>query len=196
MVTKIRYGNTNTFHIKGDKGSILVDTDYAGTLPAFYKTIKDLGIKVSDITYVLASHYHPDHIGIVSELMEQGVKLIIMESQQGFVHYSDKIFEKESYLGYKPIDESKAEVVPIDKSRAFLEALGIKGQIISTPSHSEDSISVLLDDGTFIVGDLEPVEYLEAYEDNKKLKADWDILLAASPRIIYYAHANEKKLEN
>ncbi len=195
MVTKIRYGNTNTFHIKGDKGSILVDTDYAGTLPAFYKTIKDLGIKVSDITYVLASHYHPDHIGIVSELMEQGVKLIIMESQQGFVHYSDKIFEKESYLGYKPIDESKAEVVPIDKSRAFLEALGIKGQIISTPSHSEDSISVLLDDGTFIVGDLEPVEYLEAYEDNKKLKADWDILLAASPRIIYYAHANEKKLE-
>ena len=196
MVTMIRYGNTNTFHIKGDKGSILVDTDYAGTLPAFYKTIKDLGIKVSDITYVLASHYHPDHIGIVSELMEQGVKLIIMESQQGFVHYSDKIFEKESYLGYKPIDESKAEVVPIDKSRAFLEALGIKGQIISTPSHSEDSISVLLDDGTFIVGDLEPVEYLEAYEDNKKLKADWDILLAASPRIIYYAHANEKKLEN
>lgn len=195
MVTKIRYGNTNTFHIKGDNGSILVDTDYAGTLPAFYKTIKDLGIKVSDITYVLASHYHPDHIGIVSELMEQGVKLIIMESQQGFVHYSDKIFEKESYLGYKPIDESKAEVVPIDKSRAFLEALGIKGQIISTPSHSEDSISVLLDDGTFIVGDLEPVEYLEAYEDNKKLKADWDILLAASPRIIYYAHANEKKLE-
>lgn len=30
---------------------------------------KGLGIKVSDITYVLATHYHPDHIGLVSELM-------------------------------------------------------------------------------------------------------------------------------
>ena len=58
--------------------------------------------------------------------------------------------------------------------------------------HSEDSISVLLDDGTFIVGDLEPLEYLEAYEDNKKLKADWDTLLRESPKRIIYAHANEK----
>jgi len=48
MLTKIRYGNTNTVLIKGDKGSILIDTDYAGTMPSFYKTIKSLGIKVSD----------------------------------------------------------------------------------------------------------------------------------------------------
>ena len=75
MLTKIRYGNTNTVLIKGDKGSILIDTDYAGTMPSFYKTIKSLGIKVSDITYVLATHYHPDHIGLISELMSQGVKL-------------------------------------------------------------------------------------------------------------------------
>ncbi len=51
MLTKIRYGNTNTVLLQGDKGSILIDTDYAGTMPAFYKTIKGLGIKVSDITY-------------------------------------------------------------------------------------------------------------------------------------------------
>ena len=39
---------------------------------------------------------------------------------------------------------------------------------------------------------LEPLEYLEAYEDNKKLKADWDTLLRADPKRIIYAHANEK----
>lgn len=60
----------------------MIDTDYAGTLPAFYKTIKELGIKVSDITYILATHYHPDHIGLVSELMSQGVKLIILKQNQ------------------------------------------------------------------------------------------------------------------
>lgn len=195
MVTKIRYGNTNTFLIRGDKGSILIDTDYAGTMPAFYKTIKGLGIKVSDIGYVLATHYHPDHIGLVSELMEQGVKLIVMESQKGTVHYSDDIFAREPHQEYRPIDESSGKVLAFDESRAFLESLGIRGEIIATPSHSEDSVSILLDDGTFLVGDLEPLEYLEAYEDNAMLKHDWDTLLAAHPRRIFYAHANEKELE-
>ena len=192
MLTRIRYGNTNTVLLQGDRGSILIDTDYAGTMPAFYKAIKELGIKVSDITYVLATHYHPDHMGLVSELMSQGVKLIIMESQTEYVHYSDEIFAREPKLGVKPIDESQAQVVLFEESRKFLEELGIEGEIISTPSHSEDSISVLLDDGTCIVGDLEPLEYLEAYEDNKKLKADWDALLSAAPKRIIYAHANER----
>ena len=194
MLTKIRYGNTNTVLLQGDRGSILIDTDYAGTMPAFYKAIKELGIKVSDITYVLATHYHPDHMGLISELMSQGVKLIIMESQTEYVHYSDEIFAREPKLGFKPIDESQAQVVLFEESRKFLEGLGIEGEIISTPSHSEDSISVLLDDGTCIVGDLEPLEYLEAYTDNKELKADWDALLNAAPKRIIYAHANERTL--
>jgi len=192
MLTKIRYGNTNTVLLQGNRGSILIDTDYAGTMPAFYKAIKELGIKVSDITYVLATHYHPDHMGLISELMSQGVKLIIMESQTEHVHYSDGIFAREPDLEVKPIDESQAQVVLFEDSRKFLGELGIAGEIISTPSHSADSISVLLDDGTCIVGDLEPLEYLEAYEDNKALKADWDALLNAAPRRIIYAHANER----
>lgn len=192
MLTKIRYGNTNTVLLRGDRGSILIDTDYAGTMSAFYKAIKGLGIKVSDITYVLATHYHPDHMGLISELMSQGVKLIIMESQTEHVHYSDEIFAREPKLGFKPIDESQAQVVLFEESRKFLEELGIAGEIISTQSHSADSVSVLLDDGTCIVGDLEPLEYLEAYEDNMALKADWDALLSAAPRRIIYAHTNER----
>lgn len=194
MITKIRYGNTNTFLIRGDKGSVLIDTDFAGTLPMFYRTIKTLGIKVSDITYVLATHYHPDHIGLVSELMEQGVKLLLVDTQVESVHYSDEIFAREPRLGYKPIDESEAVTISVEESRSFLKELGIDGEIISTPSHSEDSISVILDDGTCIVGDLEPFEYLAGYEDNEALSADWDTVLGLDPKRICYAHANEKEL--
>ncbi len=32
MIKTLRYGNTSTHLIKGDKASILIDTDYAGTL--------------------------------------------------------------------------------------------------------------------------------------------------------------------
>lgn len=195
MVTKIRYGNTNTFLIRGDKGSILVDTDYAGTLPMFYKAIKGLDIKVSDITYVLATHYHPDHIGLVSELMEQGVKLILASSQTGSVHYSDEIFSRDPRLGYKPIDPSQAVMLSAEESRDFFKDIGIDGEIFYTPSHSEDSISVFLDEGVCIVGDLEPYEFLEAYDDNEALKTDWEKVMSYDPKVVYYAHANEKHME-
>ena len=127
--------------------------------------------------------------------MEQGVKLVIMESQKGLIHYSDRIFAQEPGLGYKPVDESLAVILGAGESRAFLETLGIGGEIITTPSHSEDSISVILDDGTAIVGDLEPLEYLAGYEDNKVLKADWDRILGYKPKRVLYAHANAKELD-
>lgn len=192
MITKLRYGNTNTFLVRGSHANILIDTDYAGTLPAFYKAVKEQNVALKDINYVIATHYHPDHIGLISELMGQGVKLIMVESQIGFVHYSDEIFARDKSLRYKPIDESDAIVISEDDSRSFLKRLGIAGEIIVTPSHSEDSISFIIDDGIAIVGDLEPYEYLKAYNDNKKLKADWDKVMSYNPQIVYYAHANEK----
>ncbi|MDO4876557.1 MAG: MBL fold metallo-hydrolase [Oscillospiraceae bacterium] len=196
MITRIKYGNTNTFLIRGTKGSLLVDTDYAGTLPAFYKAIKELGIKVSDISYVLATHYHPDHIGLVSELTDQGVKLVVMESQTDFIHYSDPIFAREPHLNYRPIDERNALILKFDEAPSFLDSLGINGNIGRTLSHSEDSIYVSLSDGTFILGDLEPLEYLEAYKDNQLLKTDWDNILKQDPKLLLYAHANEKRISN
>ena len=194
MLTKLKYGNTNTYLIQGKSGNILIDTDYAGTLPMFYKAIKEHDISVKDIDYILATHFHPDHIGLVSELMEQGVGLILMESQAGAVHFSDKIFTREPGLRYKPIDESAGVFLSFEESRAFLGKLGIDGEIIRTPSHSEDSVSVVLDEGICIVGDLEPLDYLLAYEGNRELKCDWDKVMSYKPKVIYYAHANEKRL--
>ena len=54
MVSKLKYGNTNTFLIRGISGNLLVDTDYAGMLPLFYKEIKKHNIGLNDINYVLA----------------------------------------------------------------------------------------------------------------------------------------------
>lgn len=189
---RLRYGNTNTFFINGRHGNLLVDTDYAGTLPAFYKEIKKNTITLRDITYVLATHYHPDHIGLVSELMKQGVTLLLMRSQVECVHFADEIFRRDKRLAYEPIDEMRARIIGFEESRAFLGEMGIGGEIIPTPSHSEDSVSVILDDGTCIVGDLEPIDYVEAYEDNAALSNDWKQIMSRTPRVVYYAHANEK----
>lgn len=194
MVSKLRYGNTNTFLVQGENGYLLVDTDYAGTMPAFYRAIKKNNIKVNDILYVLATHYHPDHIGLVSELMEQGVRLLVIDTQCSQIHYSDEIFSRDKRLIYKPIEEKDAIVISCQTSREFLNNIGIAGEIISTTSHSEDSISLILDNGICIVGDLEPIDYLDAYEENTNLKTDWEFVMSYNPKHIYYAHANEKIL--
>ena len=194
MINKLRYGMTNTFLIPGERGYLLVDTDYAGTMSAFYSAIKQYNIKVSDISYVLATHYHPDHIGLVSELMKQGVKLLVVDTQCPHIHYSDEIFARDNRLNYEPIDESDATVISCEESRGFLKELGIHGEIISTASHSEDSVSLVLDEGVCIVGDLEPIDYLGGYERNVPLQEDWELIMSYNPKLIYYSHANEKVL--
>ena len=163
-------------------------------MPGFYSAIKQYDIKVSDISYVLATHYHPDHIGLVSELMKQGVKLLVVDTQCLHIHYSDEIFVRDKRLNYDPIHEADATVISCKESREFLKDLGIHGEVISTASHSEDSVSLVLDEGVCIVGDLEPIDYLGGYERNVALQKDWELVMSYNPKLIYYAHANEKVL--
>ena len=190
---RLKYGNTNTFFVEGSHGGLLVDTDYAGTLPAFYKALKQNDIRIRDIEYVMATHYHPDHMGLISELMKQGVKLLLLDVQRSYVHFSDAVFAREKTAA-APIDETQAVILSCEESREFLQRIGISGQIVHTPSHSEDSVSLVLDDGDCFVGDLEPVEYLEGYTENPRLKNDWERILSFHPGRVLYAHAPEKVL--
>ena len=187
---ELKYGNTNTFYIEGDAGGLLVDTDYAGTLSSFYRALKQNGKKVSEIEYVLVTHYHPDHMGLVGELTRQNVKLLLLDCQKEFVHYSDAIFARDR-LESMPIDENQAIVISCAQSREYLLRMGISGEIVHTPSHSPDSISLVLDNGDCLVGDLEPFEYIRAYEDNQKLKSDWEKIMALKPKRVFFAHAPE-----
>ena len=187
-VTLLKYGNTNTFLVQGAAGNLLVDTDYAGTMQAFYRQLKGSGIRLSDIRFVMATHYHPDHCGLIGRLQRQGVRLLLLDSQLDAVHFPDDIFAREK-RDYIPVDPDHAMMISADESRPFLERLGLEGEIIPTRSHSSDGIALILDDGNCFVGDLEPCEYIEAYGGESPLAKDWDLIMRRNPRIIHYAHA-------
>ncbi len=192
---RLKYGNTNTFYVPGTPGGLLIDTDYAGTLQAFFRALKMNHLELDDISYVLPTHCHPDHVGLIGELQKLGVRLLLIDTQLATVHFPDEIFGRDKHLRYVPLDEKQAAVISCDESREFLRSIGIEGEIISTPSHSEDSVSVILDCGDCFVGDLEPCEYLDGYDDNLQLQKDWDQIRNMKPKRILYAHANEKILE-
>ena len=198
MIQLLKYGNTNCYYIKGKNGSILVDTDWAGTLQAFYKKVKELNI--TNIDYLLITHYHPDHMGIVQDIIDNmNVKLLVIDVQKDYIHCSDQIFEKNNNINFNPIS-TEPLIISCKDSRKFLNDLGIDGEIIYTPGHSEDSISLILDNGSAFVGDLYDLKSAITFND-KKINNSWNKILSHNISKIYYGHheqtiSNIKKIED
>ena len=185
MIQLLKYGNTNCYYIEGKNGSLLVDTDWAGTLQAFYSKIKELNIKKID--YLLITHYHPDHMGIAQDIIENmNAKLLVIDVQKDYLHSSDKIFEKDNNTKFKPINMVPV-IISCEQSRNFLKDLGIDGEIIYTPGHSDDSISLILDQGIALVGDLYDLNSAALFND-KKINDSWKKILSHNVKKICYGH--------
>jgi glyoxylase-like metal-dependent hydrolase (beta-lactamase superfamily II) len=185
MIKLLKYGNTNCYYIEGKNGSVLLDTDWAGTLQLFYSKIKELNIK--SIDYLLITHYHPDHMGIAQDIVENmNAKLLVVDVQQDYIHSSDKIFENDKNIRFKPII-TKPIIISCEQSRKFLNKLGIDGEIIYTPGHSDDSISLILDKGIAFVGDLYDLNSAAAFND-EKITDSWERILSHNISKICYGH--------
>ena len=163
MIKEIKYGTTNTYLIKGEKGAILFDTGWAGTLAAFCHAMGEKGEKVQDINFILISHFHPDHMGIVQEIADMSPVICVADIQKDYIHSSDQIFARDKKAGFIPVRDETIRCFTIKESRAFLKKLGIEGEVLSTPGHSDDSISLMLDSGELFVGDLNPLYELELH---------------------------------
>ncbi len=188
MIKELRYSNTNTYLICGSRGKLLFDTGWAGTFDAFCHALGEADERMQDIDHILISHYHPDHMGIAQQIADRGARLVIMDVQKDFTHVSDGIFAKENRSGFVPVKDSEARMVNVEGSRGFLAELGFDGEVIHTPGHSDDSISLMLDTGEVFVGDLNPLYELEMHRGTE-IENSWNRLLERKPVRIYYGHA-------
>ena len=189
-IIKVDYSNTNTYLIEGESGKLLFDTGWAGTFASFCHVMGELRVSVQDIDYIMISHFHPDHMGIAQEIADLGPVLLVADVQKDFLHQADGIFKKEGKVAFKPIVDSAVRIYDIDDSRSILKEIGINGQVVHTPGHSDDSISLLLDDGSLLVGDLNPLYELETHK-RTQIGESWEKLLAYDPKTVYYGHAKE-----
>ena len=192
-VFELKYSTTNTYLIEGAHGRLLLDTGWAGTFPAFCRTLGELKIRVQDIDFILITHFHPDHMGIAQEIANLGPVILAADVQQTFMHTADMVFRKERGCSFIPIDDSKVRILYLSESRKFLETLGLYGEILHTPGHSDDSISLFLDDGEAFAGDLNPLYELELHRGTE-IEKSWNKILARCPKKIYYGHAGAAEL--
>ena len=169
-IVNVGYASTNYYTIDINNGKLLVDCGWPGTLPRFLKVLQHKDIALGEIKYLLVTHFHPDHAGMVQELKNKGIKFILPDCQVSFVgpfadYFKDKSFP---YVEIRPDDNL---LLKVDDSRGFLGGLGLQGEILHTPGHSDDSVTLIADEGYAFTGDLHPA-FMDS--EDAKTRRSWD----------------------
>ena len=187
-IYELHFAATNSFLIEGENGRLLFDTGWAGTFPAFCACLGKLKIPVQSISCILISHFHPDHMGIAQNIADEGPVILVPDLQVPYIHLPDAVFAKEGNRDFIPVRDGKIRTFPAAEGRKVLKEYGMDGEIIHTPGHSDDSISLWLDEGSLFAGDLNPLYELEAHRGTQ-IAETWDVLLGLGPKTVYYGHA-------
>ena len=88
---------------------------------------------------------------------------------------------------FSPIALHDDHVVSSADSRALLDGIGLSGQLVHTPSHSPDSVTLLLDTGAVFTGDLTPPAFIPEAEAEETL-ASWRTLRELGATTMYAGH--------
>lgn len=165
-------------------GKLLIDAGW--TLPQFTAQMKAYQIPFSSIRYVMFTHHHPDHAGLVQNIKNiSAARLIIHQKQIPFLKDLQAYYENKG--GYEPIQVDKNDLVSPD--RAALKAIGIDGELVESPGHSEDSISLALDSQIAFIGDLPSPEFV-GEDEYETTCASWRKLIALNVQTFYHSHTD------
>lgn len=185
------YRSTNYWVISAGASRFLVDLGWPGMFGAMKANLERLGVPLPEIKYGMATHYHIDHAGHAQELKRAGMKLLALEPQAEWIpRMKDHIKPQDNFLDIALDDNI---VIAVDDSRAFLHGLGMSGEIVATPGHSADSVSLLLDDGSAFTGDLtHPMVVTE--EQSDEVLASWRTLRDRGAITVYPGHGLAKNI--
>ncbi|MDH6313284.1 hydroxyacylglutathione hydrolase [Parabacteroides sp. PFB2-10] len=200
---------SNVFLITTPEKTILVDTSWRFGRKRLCRNLNRLGI--SRIDYLLLTHTHHDHVSNARYLQETyGAKVLVHQEGAAIVTRGESIVPKgttwisrliahfiEKYVDrFIAYDACTPDIV--FPSLYSFQQEGIHIQILSTPGHSVDSISILVDDEIVIAGDalfgVFPHSIFPPFADNiPRLIESWDKLLETPALLFLPAHGFSKK---
>jgi glyoxylase-like metal-dependent hydrolase (beta-lactamase superfamily II) len=205
-VIPIQLGIVKSFLIKGDK-TVIVDTGYPGYGEQILDHLRKNSIAPSDVSLIIITHGHIDHYGSADELRKLTAAPVAMhradaENIREGTHYigmptclAARIF-KALFIKTDPMQTKSLEADIVFETDIDLKDFGVVGRIIHTPGHTAGSVSVILPDGSAIIGDLligglvrrkTPHSPLFA-RDLRQTKESMRKILGLSPKIIHPSH--------
>ncbi len=210
VVQPVKFGHSNVYFIRTEDGHILVDTGMPGDPETLDEVFATAGVEPSSIRLIVVTHGHMDHMGLTAYAKEAtGAKVLCHQSLSGklangeiedsvartlmgrFINFMAGIQEM---TGGADIESVDPDILVDD--RFDLSEYGILGKIIHTPGHSQGSISIVLDNGETLVGDMVRDEGDGEigpgmfYEDKETLIASLEKVALFESRTIYLSHGN------
>ena len=154
--------------IFGDK-IILIDSGVSGTESIIFDYIRDNGRDPKEISMLILSHSHPDHLGAAKAIKETtGCNICAHINEKHWIEDMERQFKDRPVPGFHTIVGGSVAVDRHLEDGELLE-LGeeLESKVIHTPGHSSGSISLLFkNEKTLFTGDaLLPPGDLPIYED-------------------------------
>jgi ribonuclease/clavin/mitogillin len=184
-IVNVGYRSTNYWVVSAGTSRLLVDLGWPGTMGKMRANLRRMDVSLNEIRYGLATHYHIDHAGLAQELKLAGVPLLVLDVQVSAIPLM-KTWTKPQDK-YVDITMEDNVVISFAESRAVLERIGIPGEIVHTLGHSDDSVSLLLDDGSAFTGDLTHPALI-GESDAAVVSASWRTLRERGATRVYPAH--------
>ena len=191
------------------EGSIMIDSGNPRQAKGFMKALERLAVQPEDIQLLVITHGHWDHIGSAKDIKElTGAKIAMHHREKDQLEKSRKVLPPgvtpwgriimgttAMLMPFVHIPATNVDVVLGDEALSLAE-YGIPGKVIYTPGHTMGSVSVLLETGDALVGDLAmngfPLRFSPglpiAAEDMQRLKESWKLLLEQGAQTIFPGH--------
>lgn len=135
--------NCNVYLVENGDKLILIDTGLPRSDKKIVKAIEDLGRKPADVSTIVITHFHVDHVGSLRKMKElTGAKVAVHEADADYVD-GKRSPPKPKNLMMKALS-SVVKAAPVDVELRLKEGDKVGGLVvIHTPGHSEGSISLL-----------------------------------------------------
>ncbi|MBI4788751.1 MAG: MBL fold metallo-hydrolase [Chloroflexi bacterium] len=188
-IVNVGYRSTNYWVVSAGVSRLLVDIGWPGSLGTMRANLKRMGVPLREIRYALATHYHIDHAGLAEELKREGVPLLVLDVQVDAIPIMQTWTKPAD--NYVAITGGGNVIISFEQSRQLLSQIGIAGEILHTPGHTDHCVSLLLDDGSVFTGDLPP----EAHAFNNPVAlATWRRLRERGASRVYPGHGPTRSI--
>ena len=210
---------TKVFLIPVNNGYLLIDNGYEKEYGRFLKGLDEHNIDIMDIKYLMITHHHDDHAGFLNKmtarnktlrviLHEKSVPLLAAGENNkknggGIInHVIYALFRIKMLITpdwdfrFPPYIARKQDIVLRGERTPLPEEVGLARNVIHTPGHSSDSVSLIYKDKYLFCGDMASSFLLWAgarhctlfNEDISQVYDSWEKVLSLNIEFLLPAH--------
>jgi hydroxyacylglutathione hydrolase len=158
-------GMVNCHLLLGPQGCVLVDAGLPGSAPKVRRVLRQHGLDYADIKLIVITHAHIDHAGAARKLGQlSGAPIVAHAGDLDYYQqkkpmtfcttdWFSRLFLRTGLI-MRPYAPFTPDVLLQDGESLDLQPYGLPGRVQHTPGHTAGSISIQMDGGDAMVGDL------------------------------------------